>query len=252
MDTNRERGARKRDLQIVDIHTHVLPGIDDGARDWDMSMGMLKRSWDNGVRTVIATPHFVPWEGQIPPERIRQMCREAEARFSEAYGLEMAVYPGEELYYYSDLVTDLREGRAMTMHGTGTVLVEFGLRVPFGELQQAVLKLKRSGYRVILAHYERYSALAAEDHVEELLDMGVRLQSNLQALQGGLLDPVSRRIKKDYKRGRISFTASDMHNLTSRPPMEERELKWLRSSLDQNEIMDLFYGNAAAEFSLRH
>lgn len=75
----------KRDLPIIDIHTHVLPGIDDGARDWDMALEMLKRSRDNGVRAVIATPHFVPWEGQIPPARIRQMCREAEEQIGRAH-----------------------------------------------------------------------------------------------------------------------------------------------------------------------
>ena len=242
----------KRDLPIIDIHTHVLPGIDDGARDWDMALEMLKRSRDNGVRAVIATPHFVPWEGQIPPARIRQMCREAEERFQEAYGLRMRVCPGEELYYYSDLVTDLREGRAMTMNDTGTVLVEFGLRIPYREMQQAVRQLQRNGYQVILAHYERYAALAAEDPMEELLDMDVRLQSNLQALGGGLFDPLRRRIRKDYKNGRISFTASDMHNLTSRPPMEERGMKWLFGSLDQKEVRELLCGNAAAAFNMGH
>ena len=69
-------------MEIIDIHTHVLPGIDDGAENWDMSMEMLKIAWDSGVRRVIATPHFLPWKSQISPEKIRHMCREAQERFS--------------------------------------------------------------------------------------------------------------------------------------------------------------------------
>ena len=236
-------------MEIIDIHTHVLPGIDDGAENWDMSMEMLKIEWDSGVRRVIATPHFLPWKSQISPNKIRRLCREAQEKFSEQYGFKMRIYPGEELYYHSELLDDLRNGKAMTMNGTNFVLVEFGVMVQFGDLMYAVQKLQRAGYTFILAHYERYKALRDEGHIEELLDRGVLLQSNLEALEGGIFDPEVRRIKKHYKKGYISFAASDMHDISSRPPIQSSSVNRLTKSLGQAEAKRVLNDNAHAFFA---
>ena len=235
-------------MEIFDIHTHVLPGIDDGAENWDMSMEMLKAAWDSGVRKVIATPHFLPWDRQISPNRIRRMCREAGERFSERYGQKIRIYPGEELYYHSELLDDLKSGRAMTMNGTDCVLVEFGVMVQYGNLLHAVQKMQRAGYTFILAHYERYKALRDEAHIEELLDLGVMLQSNLEALEGGIFDPEVRRIRRDYRKGRISFAASEMHDLKARPPVQSGGVKRLSKLLDRTEARRVLYENASVIF----
>lgn len=232
-------------LEIIDIHTHVLPGIDDGARTWDMSMQMLSMAWESGVRRIIATPHYIPWEGQVHPDRIRDMCLEARQRFSEQFGLHMEIYPGEELYYYSDLLSDLQSGKAMTMNGTNCVLVEFGVMVQYRDLLQAVQKLQRDGYKVILAHYERYSAIRQKGRIEELRERDVMLQSNLDAADGGFFGAEARRIRKDYKRGNICFSASDMHNVTTRPPIRGGEIKRLYGFLKDEEIRQVLYENAA-------
>lgn len=247
MDTDTVPGRRKMgsSLEIIDIHTHVLPGIDDGAQTWDMSMQMLRMSWDSGVRRVIATPHYLPWERLVHPDRIREMCIEAGQRFSEKFGLQMTVCPGEELYYYSDLLSDLQTGKAMTMNDTSCVLVEFGVMVQFKDLLHAVQRLQRAGYRVILAHYERYDALRQKGRIEELLECDVLLQSNLDAADGGYFDSEARRIRKDYKKGNICFSASDMHNVTTRLPIGSRGIKRLAGFLKEEEIRQVLFENAA-------
>ena len=234
--------------EIFDIHTHVLPGIDDGADSWNESLNMMKTAWDSGVRKMIATPHFLPWEKQIIPEEIRHMCREAKDRFSERYGLQMMVYPGEELYYYSELLEDLENGKAMTMNETDCILVEFGVMVQFRDLMHAMQNLQRGGYRIILAHYERYKALRDEEHIKELLERGIMLQSNLEAIDGSFFDSNVKRIKRDYKRGYISFAASDMHNTVSRPPIRNSSLKRLSKCLDHSELREVLYENAHSVF----
>ena len=234
--------------EIFDIHTHVLPGIDDGAANWDVSMEMLGTAWDSGVRRIIATPHYLPWKRQISPNRIRRMCREAQERFAERYGAKMRIYPGEELYYHSELLDDLDSGKAMTMNGTDYVLVEFGVLVQYSDLLHAVQKLQRGGYKPILAHYERYKALREDERIEELLDLGVLLQSNLEALEGGFLDSEVRRIKNHYRKGYVSFTASDMHDTASRPPMQDKGIARLTKCLDRTEVQSVLYSNARAAF----
>ncbi len=250
MATAMVRGREKmnRTAEIFDIHTHVLPGIDDGSQSWEMSIQMMRMAWDSGVRKIMATPHFVPWERQTLPVEIRRMCQEASQRFRVETGLDMSVLPGEELYYYSDLAADLEAGRAMTMNDTEYILVEFGVMVLFADLIKAVRNLHRNGYRVILAHYERYEALKKEGRLDQLLEEEVLLQSNLSAVKGGLLDQGARRIRRDYKRGIISFAASDMHNTSDRPPIDRQGIRRLTDILGEAETEKILYGNAAMIF----
>ncbi|MDO4418704.1 MAG: hypothetical protein Q4C02_10565, partial [Eubacteriales bacterium] len=150
---------------IWDIHSHCLPGIDDGAKDWEMSLRMLQASWDSGVRTVIATPHYLPWRSHpLGADLVRDLCTEAEDRCRRELGIRLRILPGEELYFHNSIVEDLREGRALTLAGTRTVLVEFSERVPWTELSAGLIQLCRSGYRPILAHAERYGCLRKESH----------------------------------------------------------------------------------------
>ena len=80
----------------IDLHAHVLPGVDHGARDWEMSLKMLAKSARCGVDTIIATPHYLPWKKENMAERIPELCREAEKKLQDAYGVSMKIYPGNE------------------------------------------------------------------------------------------------------------------------------------------------------------
>ena len=92
---------------IIDVHTHILPGIDDGAKNWDVCLDMINQSWGFGVRKIIATPHYLPWKKRISCEKIRSLCQEAEERFQQEWGRTMKIYPGSELYYHTDLLDKL-------------------------------------------------------------------------------------------------------------------------------------------------
>lgn len=229
---------------IWDIHSHCLPGIDDGSRSWEMTLQMLQASWDSGVRTVVATPHYLPWRHHpLPADTVRELCAEACRRCREELGIGMRVLPGEELYYHSGIVEDLREGKALTLAGTRTVLVEFSERVPWSELHAGLIQLKRSGYRPILAHAERYGCLRKGGHFEEIVGDGILIQSNIQEVEGGLFDDMARWVRKQYRDRKIHFTASDMHDLERRPPMTRQQLSWFEKKVDPQYRAKLFGGN---------
>lgn len=228
---------------IWDIHSHCLPGIDDGAKDWDTAMQMLQASWDSGVRTVIATPHYLPWRTPVPTDHIRELCEEAMRRCSAELGISMTILPGAELYYHNAIVEDLREGRALTLADTHTVLVEFSERVPWTELHAGLIQLKRAGYRPILAHAERFGCLRKNDRFEEIIEAGILIQSNVQEVEGGMFSDMGRWVRKLYKNGNIHFAASDMHNLSSRPPISKEQLAWFDRKVDEEYREELFSGN---------
>lgn len=231
---------------IWDTHSHCLPGIDDGSRNWDMTMQMLQVSWESGVRTVIATPHYLPWRDPVPAQKIRGLCEEAMERAGKELGIGIRILPGAELYYYNGIIEDLREGRALTLAGTRTVLVEFSEKVPWSELHAGLVQLRRSGYRPVLAHAERFGCLRKNGHFEEILEEGVYIQSNIQEVETGLFNDLGRWVRKQYRERTIHFIGSDMHNLSSRPPISRAQLAWFEKKVDDGYRRELFAENIRA------
>ena len=230
---------------LWDIHSHVLPGIDDGARDWDTTMAMIRKAADSGIGTIVATPHYLPWIEPIPIPKVRELCKEAESRFESLYRESVNILPGGELYYHSQLVDELEAGRVPTLNGTGAVLVEFSTAISFSELIKGVTELDSAGYTVIVAHIERYDCLRAKnDGAERLRDSGALLQSNISEIGGGFFDGTTRWLKGLYRHEIISFTASDMHNLKRRPPISEKDLDNLRRTVPEYYFGQLMCENA--------
>ena len=228
----------------IDIHTHVLPGVDHGAEDWDMSLKMLVKSARCGVKTVIATPHYLPWKKGVTSEVICERCKEAEKRLQKEYGISMDIYPGNEIYYSTETVQLLKTGKALTLAGTRYVLVEFEQETPYQMFCKAARDLCYNRYIPIFAHVERYQCLNRIEKLTELKEMGALLQVNVGSLQGGLFEARSRKTKRWLKEELIDFVASDMHDLEERPPMSDDRLEWLQKKLDSQYQDKLLYGNA--------
>ena len=110
-------------------------------------------------------------------------------------------------------------------------------------MMAAAGKFRRSPFRVVAAHFERYEALRKQENLEQFLQAGVLLQSNIGEMKKGLFDSGKRFLQKAYAAGLVSFTASDMHNLSSRPPISEESLKWFRNRLDPAYMEELFCTN---------
>lgn len=232
--------------EVVDIHTHILPGIDDGAKNWDMCLEMISRSWDFGVRKIIATPHYIPWRKEIPVGKIQALCSEAEEKAKKELGKPMRIYPGSELYYHLELTDKLSEGKVLTLAGSRYILVEFGVDVPYREMYQALSRLRMEQYHPILAHVERYRCLRKSERLEEVKKSGVLLQMNQKAFQKGLLDETGRWSRQQLVKGEIDFIASDMHNLTSREPLDEKNMSWLYKKMPK-ESLRMFFSQKANE-----
>lgn len=228
----------------IDIHAHVLPGVDHGAKDWNMSLEMLARSAECGVDAVIATPHYLPWKKGVTAETICALCKEAEERLKEKHGISMHIYPGHEIYYSVELVEILKAGDALTLAGSRYVLVEFEPGVSYHMMCKAVGDLRYNRYIPIFAHIERYRCLEHIGKLVELKQLGALLQVNVGSFQGSFLDVESRKIKHWLKQGIVDFLASDMHDMEMRPPMSTNNLKWVQKKIDSHYQNELLYGNA--------
>ena len=229
---------------MIDIHAHVLPGIDDGAKDWDTCLEMLRRSAESGVQAVIATPHYLPWRKNSSPQEIEALCSETKKKLLEKHGITMDIYCGNEIYYTMDAIQNLRDGRILTLAKSNYVLVEFEPRTSYQLICRAVKEFRDAGYIPIIAHMERYDCLSQKEKLQEIKSMGALLQMNVEAFQGGLFDAESRRARKCLAEEQVDFLASDMHGLHRRSPIAEEELQWVLKKLKPKYQKELLYRNA--------
>ena len=211
--------------RIIDVHAHILPGVDDGARDMDEALKMLKCAASQGIRAVIATPHCSRRRGVSGLESLLDALQES---IRKEYP-DFALYPGQETYYHEELAECLNQGKALTMAGSRYVLVEFDPGVSYEYLFRGIRSLLYAGYFPVLAHVERYGCLYHEERFAELNDAGCVYQMNYNSLEGRWTDRRVRWCRKQVRSGRISFLGTDMHRMDFRPPGIKGAEKWMKS-----------------------
>lgn len=229
-------------MNITDIHSHILPGIDDGSKNWEMSLSMVQKAWKRGVGTIVATPHYLPWEKKHNTAYVKQLCRELMLRARQQYDTEIQILPGQEIYFHQDILSGLEKGEILTLAGTRYILIEFDPDTASGQIFSGLKGLRNSGYCPILAHVERYTALRSPEKMQELKDEGIFLQMNYHSLCGSIFDSKTRWCRKCIKEGYIDFMASDMHNDTSRPPVRAEALQWLNTHVQSRQRRQLLAG----------
>lgn len=203
---------------MVDIHCHILPGVDDGARNFSETETMLRIAYKEGIRTIFATPHTS--EGMTEEEWQRR--KEIFARTRQLAGMigeDFRIVLGAEILYTSGIIRELKDGRIRTMNGSPFVLIEFPLYVDFSYIRQAVQDLKGAGYRPMLAHVERYPALADVENIGYLIEMGAYIQVNASSVTGKSGWKVKRYIKRLLKNEYIHFIGTDAHGKQHRRPL---------------------------------
>ena len=140
---------------LIDIHAHILPGVDDGASDFQESVRMLKSAYRQGVRCVIATPHYHRNHFHRNPERTMEALQKIRGWLREHLP-DMIVLLGTEIYYTIDFAEEIAAGNIFPMAKSRYLLVEFSPLEDYAYIRNAVHVLINRGYCPIIAHAERY------------------------------------------------------------------------------------------------
>lgn len=225
---------------IIDIHAHILPGVDDGAGDWPEARGMLACAYRQGIRTIIATPHY---SHRQETGRLRQLAGRLDQEAKQV-APDFRIFLGQEILYFDSIVERLQEGQALTMAGSRYVLVEFMPDSSFHKMYQAVRRLLIAGYHPILAHVERYGVMQDEEQMQELMKAGCYMQMNYRSLRGGLLDRSARWCRRQVRERRVHFLATDMHHKNQRTPEISATLRWLSDNVDESQLSYMVEKNA--------
>ena len=231
-------------MKRIDLHCHILPGVDDGAADVEESLRMLKAAAKQGVYAVVATSHYSRQFRNEDPEKLQRLKIELEMRARKEIHEDFSIYLGQEVFYTEDVVEKLNEKKLLTLNGSSYVLTEFHPSMPYSMIINGVRELMMAQYTPIIAHFERYSALREKDRVEDLIQAGALLQMNYTPIGGKWYEETTRWCRKMLKEGNVHFLGSDMHNMRTRKPELMEASHWMEKHLDYEYIKDISYANA--------
>lgn len=228
----------------LDIHTHILPGVDDGSRDWTMTQHMMEMAYEQGVETIIATPHNYPGEKKQDNAYIRQLCAQAQEKARDM-GMPLKILPGNEVFYREDIVREIEKEHILTLADSRYVLVEYHPGSSSREVLHGVRHLTENGYLPVIAHMERVQVLLKDAELRRrVLEAGGYLQVNCQSLLGSRFDRRAGKLRKLVEKGEIHFLGSDCHNLGQRPPVMRDAISRLRQSISEEMTERVIYENA--------
>ncbi len=225
---------------MIDFHTHVLPGIDDGSRDIQMTREMLRLEREQGVDLIVATPHFYAHR-----TRVDQFLMKRENALNEVMALKSEepdlpeIKVGAEVYYFTGI------GRAehikeLSIQGTDYLLLELPFRPWDREVLTDIKELKsRQRLKVILAHVERYRDMQKDKKLyEDVLDAGDIIQMNSGSfLEAGMLK--RRSMLKTANSGRKIILGSDCHNTSSRKPNLQEGLDLIGKKFGEEKVREI-------------
>jgi len=232
--------------KMIDIHMHLIPGVDDGSENMEMSLVMIARAMEQGIPQIIATPHSEVFRyskegGKIIYKRLV----DAAAKMCP----DMKLYLGCEVYCETGIMTEVLEamvsGRYPTMNGTDYVLMEFSQWVYPENTLPCVEALVNAGYKPIIAHMERYKHLRDNmDLADQVRDTGALIQINAYSLFDEMDDSIKNWARRLVQERKVDFLGTDAHRTYHRPPSAAMGLNWLYENVERDYADELAWGNA--------
>jgi len=204
---------------LIDLHCHILPGIDDGAASLDDSLAIARLALQDGVRRVVATPHWgegtFTGTGAEIQERVQALQGELLGR-----GVEMEILAGAELFLSPEVPARCAEDPLLTLNGSRYLLVEFPLQMVPPYAEQILFELRLRGIVPVIAHPERNAEIASNPELlRKLVDRGVLAQVTAGSLEGTFGFHIRRVAETLVKRQLVQIIASDAHSAHDRPPL---------------------------------
>lgn len=233
---------------MIDIHSHIIFGVDDGPDTIEETLALIAEAYKQGVREIVATSHRRKGMFETPEEVIRENFEQVKQGVAQQFP-DLTLYYGGELYYTSDILRGLDERTRPRLADTNYALIEFSSGTPWKDIHSALTNVLMLGVTPIVAHIERYNALAYDKaKVREIINMGCYTQINSSSVLKPKL--FGDKTKEHKKRARyfldkelVHCVASDMHNLTQRPPYMKEAYNLIARDFGVDRAEELFLTN---------
>lgn len=231
---------------MIDLHAHILPGVDDGPATWAAAFELCRQLVSQGVTGVVVTPHFQPG-GYPDTGQVLDLAAELADKLCLA-GVPLTVYPGAEVYLVPELPQLVADRAVLTLNNAGRYLL---LELPLEELpsctENVIFSLMLDGITPILAHPERNARLQAKPNLlTTLVERGALVQVNAGSLAGEFGPKVQKFAAILVRQGMVHFLGSDAHCPRRRPPLWPVALPWLEKLAGREAVLALTINNPAA------
>lgn len=224
---------------MIDFHSHILPGIDDGSRNLEQSIAMVNEAKKVGFTKIISTSHYMENYYECNERDRRQLLKKVQ---ENVQGIELIL--GNEIYITNNIIELLQNGQASSINGTKYVLFEFPLITtrPMND-KEVIYRLVENGYIPIIAHPERYPFIQENpDYLFELEEMGALFQANYGSIIGMYGLKSKKTLKILLKNNLISFLGSDVHRpeqVYNKMPKIIKKLKKIISNEEFEEFTEI-------------
>ncbi|MFC1823330.1 tyrosine-protein phosphatase [Thermodesulfobacteriota bacterium] len=206
--------------KLIDLHCHILPEIDDGAKSLKESLAMAQQAVDDGIHTIVATPHTLDGSYQNTAPEVRLKVTELQRSFQENE-IPLTLCVGADVHLCADLLEQIRAGEVSTINDTGKyILLEIPHQTVPARVKDEIFALKLNGITPIISHPERHPIIQHDLRVlSELVNMGALCQITAMSITGEFGEIAKVSAEKMLKRQLVHIIASDAHSPDDRPPI---------------------------------
>lgn len=229
---------------MIDIHSHILYGIDDGAKTIDESLNILKKAYSSGVTDIVLTPHYIiNSKYNCNNQDKLKLLNNIKKKMNEE-NIDINLYLGNEVYVDSG-ISDLIQKDISTLNGSRYMLIELPMNRKSTIIDDILYELSKNNIIPVIAHPERYTAYYKDyEFFYDLIEKGCLLQSNIGSLYGMYGIKAKRMIKGLLKRRMITLMGSDIHHETGDIYSKNIDKDLLKLLKDKDYVDDILINNA--------
>jgi protein-tyrosine phosphatase len=225
---------------LIDLHCHLLPGIDDGSKSLAMSLDMARLACADGITTVACTPHILPTVYDNKGPEIKAAVTSLQQALTSA-GIPLRLLSGADVHMVPDLLSGLNEGRILTLGGSRYLLLEPPHQVMPPQLDDCIFRLQSAGYVAILTHPERLSWIEPQyASIRRMVDKGLWIQLTAGSLTGRFGAGPRYWAERMLDEGLCHVMATDAHNTSTRLPHLARAQALVEQRLGAEEANNIF------------
>jgi protein-tyrosine phosphatase len=227
---------------MIDIHNHILPGLDDGAKDFDEAVMLCELAAADGIEALVVTPHIR--DGLYPNNRDSILKKTAELKDRLSGSCDIEIYAGAEVHLATNIIERIRSKSIMTINDNGYLLLELPEQVLPPRSVEFIFDLKLAGITPIIAHPERYGWVKNEaDSLKRFVELGAFLQITAKSLTGGFGKEARSMANYLLKEQMVAVIASDSHSPRHRPAKLSDAVKEAAKVIGEDEAAKLVREN---------
>lgn len=224
---------------MIDIHSHLIPNVDDGAKSPEETIELIKEAREAGITDIILTPHYIINSYEQNAETLI-LLKDKLQQIINSENIKVNLHIGMEVYITDNLVEILKQNKILTLAGSKYLLMELPLNTNVQYLDMVIFKLIEDNIIPIIAHPERYKFVQEDpSKVRELIESGCLIQSNIGSILGIYGKKAKKTIKYLLKNDLINFIATDTHRKNTIYPLLEKGIKKIEKITGKEKVEEL-------------